>query len=48
MAEGIIRGLSVAERAPAIVTVRRHSAEVVRKLGVRDRREAIALVQEQS
>jgi two-component system nitrate/nitrite response regulator NarL len=30
------------------VTVRRHSAEVVRKLGVRDRGEAIALIQEHS
>ena len=30
------------------VTVRRHSAETVRKLGVRDRKEAIALMQERS
>jgi DNA-binding NarL/FixJ family response regulator len=30
------------------VTVRRHSAEVVRKLGARDRGEAVALVQEHS
>ena len=30
------------------VTVRRHSAEIVRKLGVRDRWEAIALIQERS
>ena len=30
------------------VTVRRHSSEVVRKLGVRDRKEAIELIQEHS
>lgn len=40
---------SIAERLYiSPVTVRRHSAEVVRKLGVRDRGEAIALVQERS
>jgi DNA-binding NarL/FixJ family response regulator len=30
------------------VTVRRHRAEIVRKLGVRNRQEAVALIQEQS
>ena len=48
MCDGL-SGPSIAERLYiSPVTVRRHSAEVVRKLGVRDRGEAIALVQEHS
>jgi len=48
MCDGL-NGPSIAERLYiSPVTVRRHSAEVVRKLGVRDRGEAIALVQERS
>lgn len=44
-----LSGPSIAERLYiSPVTVRRHSAEAVRKLGVRDRGEAIALVQEHS
>ena len=44
MCDGL-SGPSIAERLYiSPVTVRRHSAEVVRKLGVRDRDEAIALV----
>jgi DNA-binding NarL/FixJ family response regulator len=44
-----LTGPSIAERLYlSPVTVRRHSSEVVRKLGVRDRSEAIELVQEQS
>ena len=46
MCDGL-SGPSIAERLYiSPVTVRRHSAEVVRKLGVRDRGEAVALVQE--
>ena len=48
MCDGL-SGPSIAERLYiSPVTVRRHSAEVVRKLGVRDRGEAVALVQEHS
>jgi len=48
MCDGLT-GPSIAERLYiSPVTVRRHSAEVVRKLGVRDRGEAVALVQEHS
>ena len=48
MCDGL-NGPSIAERLYiSPVTVRRHSAEVVRKLGVQDRDEAIALVQEHS
>jgi two-component system nitrate/nitrite response regulator NarL len=48
MCDGL-SGPNIAERLYiSPVTVRRHSAEVVRKLGVRDRGEAIALVQEHS
>jgi two-component system nitrate/nitrite response regulator NarL len=48
MCDGL-SGPSIAERLYlSPVTVRRHRAEVVRKLGVRDREEAIALVQERS
>ena len=48
MCDGL-SGPSIAKRLYlSPVTVRRHSAEVVRKLGVRDRDEAIALVQEHS
>ncbi len=48
MCDGL-SGPSIAERLYlSPVTVRRHSAEAVRKLGVRDRAEAIALVQEHS
>ena len=48
MCDGL-SGPSIAERLYiSPVTVRRHSAEVVRKLGVRDRQEAVALVQEHS
>ncbi len=48
MCDGL-SGPRIAERLYiSPVTVRRHSAEVVRKLGVRDRGEAIALVQEHS
>ena len=44
-----LSGPSIAERLVlSPVTVRRHSAEAVRKLGVRDRAEAIALLQERS
>lgn len=44
-----VSGPRIAERLYlSPVTVRRHSAEVVRKLGVRDRQEAIALLQERS
>jgi DNA-binding NarL/FixJ family response regulator len=46
---GGVSGPSIAERLYiSPVTVRRHSAEVVRNLGVRDRWEAIALIQERS
>ena len=46
MCDGL-SGPSIAERLYlSPVTVRRHSAEAVRKLGVRDRAEAIALMQE--
>jgi DNA-binding NarL/FixJ family response regulator len=42
-----LSGPSIAKRLfLSPVTVRRHSSEVVRKLGVRDRKEAIALIQE--
>ena len=42
-----LSGPSIAKRLVlSPVTVRRHSAEAVRKLGVRDRAEAIALLQE--
>lgn len=48
MCDGL-SGPTIAERLYiSPVTVRRHSAEVVRKLGVRDRGEAVALVQEHS
>ena len=48
MCDGL-SGPSIAERLYiSPVTVRRHSAEVVRKLGVRDRGEAITLVQERT
>ena len=48
MCDGL-SGPSIAERLYiSPVTVRRHSAEVVRQLGVRDRGEAVALVQEHS
>ncbi|HSD22831.1 MAG TPA: response regulator transcription factor [Solirubrobacterales bacterium] len=48
MCDGL-SGPSIAERLYiSPVTVRRHCGEVVRKLGVRDRGEAIALVQEHS
>ncbi len=48
MCDGL-SGPSIAERLNlSPVTVRRHSAEAVRKLGVRDRAEAIALIQERS
>ena len=48
MCDGL-SGPNIAERLYiSPVTVRRHSSEVVRKLGVRDREEAIALVQEHS
>ena len=48
MCDGL-SGPSIAERLYiSPVTVRRHSAEVVRKLGARDRGEAVALVQEHS
>ncbi len=48
MCDGL-SGPSIAERLYiSPVTVRRHCAEVVRKLGVRDRGEAVALVQEHS
>ena len=48
MCDGL-SGPRIAERLYiSPVTVRRHSAEVVRKLGVRDRGEAVALVQERS
>ena len=48
MCDGL-SGPSIAEHLYiSPVTVRRHSAEVVRKLGVRDRGEAIALLQEHS
>jgi DNA-binding NarL/FixJ family response regulator len=48
MCDGL-SGPSIAERLYiSSVTVRRHSAKVVRKLGVRDRGEAIALVQERA
>lgn len=48
MCDGL-SGPNIAERLYiSPVTVRRHSSEVVRKLGVRDRGEAIALVQEHS
>jgi DNA-binding NarL/FixJ family response regulator len=46
MCDGL-SGRNIAERLKlSPVTIRRHSAEAVRKLGVRDRREAIALLQE--
>jgi DNA-binding NarL/FixJ family response regulator len=42
-----LSGRTIAERLKlSPVTIRRHSAEAVRKLGVRDRQEAIALLQE--
>ena len=45
MCEGV-SGPAIAERLQlSPVTVRRHSAEVVRKLGVRDRDEAVSLLQ---
>ena len=48
MCDGL-SGPSIAARLKlSPVTVRRHSAETVRKLGVRDREEAIALMQERS
>ena len=48
MCDGL-NGPSIAERLYiSPVTVRRHSAEAVRKLGVQDRAEAIALIQEHS
>ena len=48
MCDGL-SGPNIAERLYlSPVTVRHHSAEVVRKLGVRDRHEAVALVQEHS
>ena len=48
MCDGL-SGPTIAERLYiSPVTVRRHSAEVVRKLGVRDRGEAVALLQEHS
>ena len=48
MCDGL-SGPSIAERLYiSPVTVRRHSAEAVRKLGVRNRQEAIALIQERS
>ena len=48
MCDGL-SGPSIAERLKlSPVTVRRHSAETVRKLGVRNREEAIALMQERS
>ena len=44
-----LSGPNIAERLMlSPVTVRRHRAEAVRKLGVRDRAEAIALLQERS
>ena len=44
-----LTGPSIAQRLYlSPVTVRRHSSEVVRKLGVRDRKEAIELIQEHS
>lgn len=46
MCDGL-SGRNIAERLKlSPVTIRRHSAEAVRKLGVRDRQEAIALLQE--
>ena len=46
MCDGL-SGPSIAARLKlSPVTIRRHSAETVRKLGVRDREEAIALLQE--
>ena len=46
MCDGL-SGRNIADRLYlSPVTVRRHSSEVVRKLGVRDRKEAIALIQE--
>jgi DNA-binding NarL/FixJ family response regulator len=48
MCDGL-SGPNIAERLYiSPVTVRRHSSEVVRKLGVRDRQEAIALIQDHS
>jgi DNA-binding NarL/FixJ family response regulator len=48
MSDGL-SGPNIAQRLYiSPVTVRRHSAEAVRKLGVRDRQEAIALVREAS
>ena len=48
MCDGL-NGPSIAERLYiSPVTVRRHSAEAVRKLGVRNRQEAVALIQERS
>ncbi len=48
MCDGL-SGPTIAERLKlSPVTVRRHSAETVRKLGVRNREEAIALMQERS
>ncbi len=48
MCDGL-NGPSIADRLYiSPVTVRRHSAEAVRKLGVRNRQEAVALIQEPS
>lgn len=48
MCDGL-SGPSIAKRLfLSPITVRRHRAEIVRKLGVRDRREAVTLIQGQS